>query len=155
EQERPDRIAAIEAVEQRDDVSGLPLEAALERWDTNLTGEQPRDELVDRLDPSLGPAQQLASRHPADRSAKSPPAWSTSDPRRRRRAGGGRGATWRRVRCAMRWLVTGGAGFLGINLVRHVLARGDEVTSLDVAEFDYPERGDPRVRVVRGDIRRR
>jgi nucleoside-diphosphate-sugar epimerase len=52
-----------------------------------------------------------------------------------------------------RWLVTGGAGFLGINLVRYLLARGQEVTSLDLAGFDYPERD--RVRVVQGDIRRR
>ncbi|MDB4955522.1 MAG: NAD-dependent epimerase/dehydratase family protein [Myxococcales bacterium] len=53
----------------------------------------------------------------------------------------------------MRWLVTGGAGFLGINLVRRLLARGDEVVSLDREPFDYPERG--RVAEVRGDIRRR
>ena len=53
----------------------------------------------------------------------------------------------------MRWLVTGGAGFLGINLVRHLLARGDEVTSLDREPFDYPERA--RVTEIRGDIRRR
>ncbi len=51
----------------------------------------------------------------------------------------------------MRWLVTGGAGFLGINLVRHLLARGDEVVSLDREPFDYPER--PRITEVRGDIR--
>jgi nucleoside-diphosphate-sugar epimerase len=51
----------------------------------------------------------------------------------------------------MRWLVTGGAGFLGINLVRHLLARGDQVTSLDREPFDYPERS--RVTEVRGDIR--
>jgi nucleoside-diphosphate-sugar epimerase len=51
----------------------------------------------------------------------------------------------------MRWLVTGGAGFLGINLVRHLLARGDDVVSLDREPFDYPER--PRVTEVRGDIR--
>jgi nucleoside-diphosphate-sugar epimerase len=48
-------------------------------------------------------------------------------------------------------LVTGGAGFLGINLVRWLLARDHEVTSLDLAPFDYPEA--PRVREVRGDIR--
>src|SRR5688572_6582241 len=53
----------------------------------------------------------------------------------------------------MRWLVTGGAGFLGINLVRHLLARGDKVTSLDREPFDYPER--PRIEEVRGDIRNR
>jgi nucleoside-diphosphate-sugar epimerase len=51
----------------------------------------------------------------------------------------------------MRWLVTGGAGFLGINLVRHLLARGDEVVSLDREPFDYPEQS--RVAAVRGDIR--
>jgi nucleoside-diphosphate-sugar epimerase len=53
----------------------------------------------------------------------------------------------------MRWLVTGGAGFLGINLVRHLLARGDRVTSLDREPFDYPERD--RITIVRGDIRNR
>ncbi len=52
-----------------------------------------------------------------------------------------------------RWLVTGGAGFLGINLVRFLLERGVEVTSLDIAPFDYPERD--RVRVIDGDIRDR
>jgi nucleoside-diphosphate-sugar epimerase len=51
-----------------------------------------------------------------------------------------------------RFLVTGGAGFLGINLVRYLLDRQQEVTSLDVAEFDYPDCRD-RVRVVTGDIR--
>src|SRR4030095_6453288 len=50
-------------------------------------------------------------------------------------------------------LVTGGAGFLGINLVRHLLARRYAVASLDLADFDYPERD--RVRIVRGDIRDR
>ena len=51
----------------------------------------------------------------------------------------------------MRWLVTGGAGFLGINLVRHLLARGDDVVSLDRAPFEYPESS--RIAEVRGDIR--
>src|SRR5215217_6932160 len=51
-------------------------------------------------------------------------------------------------------LVTGGAGFLGINLIRFLLARGVEVTSLDVAEFTYTDVQD-RVRIVRGDIRDR
>ena len=50
-----------------------------------------------------------------------------------------------------RYLLTGGAGFLGINLVRHLLDRGHEVVSLDIAEFDYPERD--RVTIVTGDIR--
>src|SRR3569623_1333309 len=53
----------------------------------------------------------------------------------------------------MRWLVTGGAGFLGINLVSTLLQRGDDVVSLDREPFDYPER--PRIREIRGDIRNR
>lgn len=51
-----------------------------------------------------------------------------------------------------RYLVTGGAGFLGINLVRWLLERDHEVTSLDVAEFDYRDCKD-RIRIVTGDIR--
>ena len=50
-------------------------------------------------------------------------------------------------------LITGGAGFLGINLVRHLLSRSYAVTSLDVEEFDYPERD--RVQTIKGDIRDR
>ena len=50
-----------------------------------------------------------------------------------------------------RVLITGGAGFLGINLVRHLLDRGYAVASLDVEEFDYPERD--RVEIFGGDIR--
>ena len=53
-------------------------------------------------------------------------------------------------------LVTGGSGFLGINLIRHLLAHGArEVRSLDLVPFDYPERGDARVRTVVGDVRDR
>lgn len=48
-------------------------------------------------------------------------------------------------------LITGGSGFLGINLIRHLLARGVRVRSLDIAPFDYPERD--RVEAVLGDIR--
>lgn len=51
------------------------------------------------------------------------------------------------------YLVTGGAGFLGINLTRYLLARGHKVTSLDVADFDYPERG--QITEIKGDIRDR
>src|SRR5437899_3203362 len=51
-----------------------------------------------------------------------------------------------------RFLITGGAGFLGINLTRYLLAKGHEVTSLDLAEYDYPEKTDPRVRIVQGNI---
>jgi nucleoside-diphosphate-sugar epimerase len=49
------------------------------------------------------------------------------------------------------FLVTGGAGFLGINLCRHLLRLGHRVTSLDRVEFNYPERAE--VRAIRGDIR--
>jgi len=49
-------------------------------------------------------------------------------------------------------LITGGSGFLGINLVRHLLNKGvTDIRSLDLAPFDYPERN--KVECVTGDIR--
>jgi len=51
------------------------------------------------------------------------------------------------------YLITGGAGFLGINLARHLLGKGHHVAVLDIADFDYPERN--RVKIVKGDIRDR
>jgi nucleoside-diphosphate-sugar epimerase len=53
-----------------------------------------------------------------------------------------------------RVLVTGGSGFLGINLIRRLLEEGYEVTSLDLVPFDYADCKE-RVRDVRGDIRDR
>ncbi|MGD9864241.1 MAG: NAD-dependent epimerase/dehydratase family protein [Pseudodonghicola sp.] len=52
-----------------------------------------------------------------------------------------------------RFLVTGGAGFMGINLIRYLLERGHEVRSYDIAPFSYPEVD--RVDVLQGDIRDR
>jgi nucleoside-diphosphate-sugar epimerase len=52
------------------------------------------------------------------------------------------------------FFVTGGAGFLGINLTRFVLEKGHRVVSFDISpEYDYPERTDERVTVIHGDIR--
>lgn len=53
----------------------------------------------------------------------------------------------------MEFLITGGAGFMGINLVRYLLAQGHGVRSYDIAPFDYPEA--PDVTVITGDIRDR
>lgn len=49
------------------------------------------------------------------------------------------------------YLITGGSGFLGVNLVRYLLDRGHSVRVLDIASCDYPERG--AVDVVTGDVR--
>ena len=52
----------------------------------------------------------------------------------------------------MRFLVTGGAGFLGINLIRFLVNKGHEAVSLDIAEFDYPDIKD-KIEIITGDIR--
>ena len=51
------------------------------------------------------------------------------------------------------YLITGGAGFLGINMTRYLLERGHAVVSLDIADFDYPEKN--RIMEIKGDIRDR
>ena len=51
-----------------------------------------------------------------------------------------------------RFLITGGSGFLGINLIRYLLERGHSVRSLDLLEFDYADSKD-RVDAIVGDIR--
>lgn len=51
------------------------------------------------------------------------------------------------------YFITGGAGFLGINLARMLLAKGEKVVSYDIAPFDYADCKD-KVKDVRGDIRK-
>ena len=56
----------------------------------------------------------------------------------------------------MRYLVTGGAGFIGSNLVRALVAEGQEVTILDNLQSGYRINvdGSARVRFIEGDVRR-
>src|SRR3989339_903800 len=49
------------------------------------------------------------------------------------------------------FLITGGSGFLGINLIRYLLDRGHQIRSLDRVSFDYPEKS--RIEAILGDIR--
>ncbi|MCQ2390829.1 MAG: NAD-dependent epimerase/dehydratase family protein [Kiritimatiellae bacterium] len=51
-------------------------------------------------------------------------------------------------------LVTGGSGFLGINLIRHLRAKGvEKIRVLDIADFDYPEKSEPWLEFTLGDVR--
>jgi nucleoside-diphosphate-sugar epimerase len=53
-----------------------------------------------------------------------------------------------------KYFITGGAGFLGINLIRYLLEKDHEVISYDISmDFDYPEKNNSKVEVIVGDIR--
>ncbi|MFC2084883.1 NAD-dependent epimerase/dehydratase family protein [Bacteroidota bacterium] len=52
----------------------------------------------------------------------------------------------------MKILITGGAGFLGINLIRFLLKKEFEITSLDITEFEYVDVKDS-ISIIKGDIR--
>lgn len=47
--------------------------------------------------------------------------------------------------------VTGGSGFLGINMVRFLLQKNQKVVNYDIADFDYPEK--PKIKNYIADIR--
>ena len=49
-------------------------------------------------------------------------------------------------------LVTGGAGFMGINLIRYLLNEEVEIRSFDYAPFDYADCMN-RIEIQTGDIR--
>jgi nucleoside-diphosphate-sugar epimerase len=53
---------------------------------------------------------------------------------------------------AKSYLITGGAGFLGINLTRYLLAKGEHVTVLDIAALEDDDVRS-QVRAIQGDIR--
>ena len=52
----------------------------------------------------------------------------------------------------MKFLVTGGSGFLGINLIRYLHSKGHEIKSLDIVDFDYPDMYN-KIEEIKGDIR--
>jgi nucleoside-diphosphate-sugar epimerase len=50
------------------------------------------------------------------------------------------------------FLITGGAGFLGINLTRYLLNKGQRVTILDIAPSDHADVKN-RINAIQGDVR--
>jgi nucleoside-diphosphate-sugar epimerase len=51
-------------------------------------------------------------------------------------------------------LITGGSGFLGINLARYLYTKGYDIAVIDLVKFDYPDMKD-KITFLQGDIRHR
>lgn len=52
-------------------------------------------------------------------------------------------------------LITGGSGFLGINVIRYLMTKGlSDITIIDIADFSYLDKKE-RVNFIKGDIRDR
>lgn len=47
--------------------------------------------------------------------------------------------------------ITGGSGFLGINMIRYLLEKGLNVVNYDIADFDYPEK--TKIKSYLADVR--
>lgn len=52
----------------------------------------------------------------------------------------------------MKFLITGGSGFLGINLIRYLHEKGHKIKSIDIVAFDYPDMNG-KIEEIKGDIR--